>query len=42
MSHVFSTACQQMRLLLRPAPKKLAAVLLEWSDKDNMKGKQRP
>jgi len=41
LSHVFSTACQQMHLLLRPAAEKLAALLLEWSDKNNTKGKQR-
>ena len=28
-----------MRLLLRPAVEKLAALLLEWPDKDSAKGK---
>ena len=40
LSHVFGTACQQMRWLLRPAGEKLAALLLEWSDNNNAKGKQ--
>lgn len=30
LSYVFSTACQQMHLLLRPAAEKLATLLLEW------------
>jgi CRP/FNR family cyclic AMP-dependent transcriptional regulator len=41
LSRTLGTACQQMRLLLRPAAEKLAACLLEWSDKNNTEGKQR-
>ena len=40
LSDVFSTACQQMHLLLRPAAEKLAGCLLEWSDKNDSKRKQ--
>jgi len=35
LSHVYSTACRQMRLLRRPAAEKLAALLLERSNKNN-------
>ena len=41
LSHVYSTACHQMRLLRRPAAEKLAALLLERSDRNNTKTKQR-